>query len=557
MGRNVTARNILIGALIFLVLSIVIAVISLYPVSTGQNEPIVRINDSFNLSPNEVHRQGVGSFHGGENLTIQIECPTAFAKNVSIVTYNGAQYNTTTNANVNYTFTVGADYYEIVFSNVTEAGRVSVKAIVVQPQVTLPFSSLTMPAKILFLGSISTLLIVTLKFAFAKKSEYSQNKPCLPVLSKRHQRILLSLVLLSLLLWCTFIALNNNSLATFENWYTDHARHDYVSSLFLKDGLTIFSQPLGLLASQDSSSYKFVTWPEMPHLYPMGSILVFLPFGVLLQNGADPSLVYKIQIALFLLVASVCLFFFLNVFLKKNLHVSWKLVGIYIIYVALITYAADGMFDSFAFLFALLGITMLLIERYDAFFLLIGISVFFKYQTAIFLMPLLIFGTLKLFEKLKFPNLLRNKMVIAGTVFLLISAFTAYLSAPYLIQTKPELVMNGINAFSANAQIPWLVQTSGVLLTIGATIAYALYMLKRNPLLSMSALFLLVPSFLLPFFQNWYIPFIFVYVLIPQQRKELEVTLIWLIFLIAILSFGATAFNPLHIIENIRLTLKI
>jgi hypothetical protein len=535
----------------------VLAVISLYPVSTGQNESIVRINDSFNLSPNEVHRQGVGSFHGGENLTIQVECPTAFFKNISVVTYNGAQYNTTTSANFDYTFTVGADYYEIVFSNVTEGGIVNVKAIVVQPQVTLPFSALTMPAKILFLGSVSTILIVTLKLAFANKGEYSQNKPCLPVLSKKHQRTLLSLVILSLVLWCTFIALNNNPLATFENWYTDHARHDYVSSLFLKDGLTIFNQPLGLLASQDSSFYKFVTWPEMPHLYPMGSIIVFLPFGVLLQNGLDPSLVYKLQIAIFLLVASVCLFFFLNVFLKKNLHIPWKLVGIYIIYVALITYAADGMFDSFAFLFALLGITMLLIGRYDTFFLLIGISVFFKYQTAIFLMPLLIFGTLKLFEKIKVPNLLRNKMVIAGTVFLLISAFTAYLSAPYLIQTKPELVMNGINAFSANAQIPWIVQTSGILLTIGATIAYALYMLKRNPLLSMSAFFLLVPSFMLPFFQNWYIPFIFVYVLIPQQRKELEVTLIWLIFLIAILSFGATAFNPLHIIENIRITLKI
>jgi hypothetical protein len=320
--------------------------------------------------------------------------------------------------------------------------------------------------------------------------------------------------------------------------------------------MDVFSQPLDKLASQDTSPFMFVTWPEMPHLYPLGSILLFMPFGVLLQQGVDPVLVYKLEIALFLVVASLCLFLFLKVFLKKDLRVTWKLVGVYLIYVALIIYAADGMFDSVPFLLALMGITMLLADRYDYFLLLISVSVFFKYQTAIFLLPLIVYGFFKLVETKKWGTL-RNKAVWVGAVFLLISGFTAYLSAPYLIQTRPGLIMNGINAFSLNSQIPWILQSFAVLLTLTTTLIYSLYMLKRNPLLSMSALFLLVPSFMLPFFQNWYIPFIFVYILIPQERKELEATLLWLIFMIAVLSFGASAFNPLVIIDNFRLTFGI
>jgi hypothetical protein len=77
-------------------------------------------------------------------------------------------------------------------------------------------------------------------------------------------------------------------------------------------------------------------------------------------------------------------------------------------------------------------------------------------------------------------------------------------------------------------------------------------MLNKNSLLSLSALFLLLPSFMLPYFQNWYIPFIFVYALIPQQKKELDVTMVWLIFMIFMLSFGAISFNPLQILNGLE-----
>jgi hypothetical protein len=195
---------------------------------------------------------------------------------------------------------------------------------------------------------------------------------------------------------------------------------------------------------------------------------------------------------------------------------------------------------------------MFMTERYDYFFLLVAVSVFFKYQAGIFLLPLIIVGLIKLFQTNKLNSLLRNKAVIAGAIFGFASIFTAYLSTPYFLATDPQLIMNGINAFSSNTQITWTLQSFSVLLTLAVTIAYAVYMLNKNSLLFLSALFLLLPSFMLPYFQNWYLPFIFIYALIPQQKKELEVTMLWLIFMIFMLSFGSISFNPLQILNGLE-----
>jgi len=46
------------------------------------------------------------------------------------------------------------------------------------------------------------------------------------------------------------------------------------------------------------------------------------------------------------------------------------------------------------------------------------------------------------------------------------------------------------------------------------------------------------------------LPFFFVYALIPQQKREREVTMLWLIFMMAVLSFGGVSFNPLHVLDG-------
>ncbi len=551
-------KIVLFAAIVVLVLSLILAIISLFPVYTGEQQTNLLIDNIFTLSPNETYRQGLGSFHGEEKLSVLVQSPTALAKNFSIVTYNGSHFNVSSNSDVAYSFIAGADYYDAVFcSESPVAGTIHFQAYVQQSKSIFPYGWLTQPAKIMFLVSLVAVMLVMLKIVFSNFSKFKPNKPTLPSISNKTWRYIVILIVLSIGIWFLILAFSSSPLATFENWYTDHARHSYVSSLFLKDGFLVFNQPLNKLANPDNSIYKFVTWPEMPHLYPLGSIFLFLPFGALLQHGMDPSLIYKIEIALFLVFAHICLYFFLKSFLKKDLMGLLKAVGVYIIYVSLVIYAADGMFDSVAFIFSLFALSMFLSERYDYFFLLVTVSIFFKYQAGIFLFPLIIVGLIKLFQKNKLGSLLRNKAVVLGTALGVISVFTAYLSAPYLLTTGSHLIMNGINAFSPNTQIAWTLQSFSILLTLAVTLVYAFYMLNKNSLLSLSAFFLLLPSFMLPYFQNWYLPFVFVYVLVPQRKKELEVTMIWLIFMIFVLSFGGVSFNPLQIFGALKTLLRI
>jgi hypothetical protein len=551
-GRS---KVVLLVAVVFLVLGIVLSVASMFSVTTGRNQKTTVIDYSFRLSQNEVYRQGIGAFKAGEGVSVTVDCPTVFLKNFSIENSNTTLYSTQTDKNFTHSFITGPNYDEVVFySNESNASWIHLQVTLEKPQVLYPLSWLNTPAKTIFILSAVSALLIILKLSYPKLAEKKESPSYLPTVNKTFRKRLLTLLVLSLVLWLIILAANSNPLAAFNNWYTDHVRDSYVSSLFLKDGFTVFSQPLGTLASQDHSHYMFVTWPDMPHLYPLGSILVFLPFGTLLQRGFDPVLVYKLEIALFLVVAHICLYFFLSDYLKKNMHLFWKIVGLYIIYVSLVLYAAGGMFDSIAFIFALFGVMMFLSERYDLFFLSMGVSVFFKYQTIIFLLPLLVVGLLKFMKKTNFGAFIRNKAVILGTVFLGISGFTAYLSASYLMQTRQELVMNTINAFSPHSQISWTYQAVLVLLTLAVTLIYAGYMLNKNSLLSLSAVFLLVPSFMLPYFQYWYIPYIFVYALIPQRKKDLEVTVLYLTFMIVMLCFSG---NPLQFLSNFQVISKM
>jgi hypothetical protein len=543
------------AALVLIVLGVVFGVASIYPVTTTQTQTSIIIDDTFHLSPGEIHRQTIGAFEGNENLTLTATGSDVFTKEFSLSTYNGSSYTQTTSQNITYRFQPKATYYEAVFAT-NQSGTVHFQAIVERPQLLYPYAALSTAGKALFVGGLALAALAFLRGGLSRLICSSGNNPVLPSVDGVGRRRLLVLVVVSLAFWFLAVAVllptfAPNSLGTLENWYTDHARHSYVSSLFLKDGFSVFGHPLGTLASQDCSVYKFVTWPDMPHLYPLGSIFLFLPFAVLLQGGVLPLLVFQLEIALFLLAAHVCLYFFLKHYLKEPMCPALKWVGAAIIYVALVLYAADGMFDSVAFLFSLLAVIMFMRGRLDRFYLFIAVSIFFKYQMAIFLFPLIVVGILMLLKNNRLGRLLRNWAVVLGTVLLLVCCVTAYMSASYIADTRPEMIMNGINAFSHRPEIPWLTQASAVLFTLAATVTYALYMLNRNRLLSLSALFLLLPSFFLSFFQNWYIPFVFVNILFVQSRKEGSATMLWLCVLIGVLYLGGLTFNFEQILGNI------
>jgi hypothetical protein len=556
--RLVVAKVFLFGTVLLLVLSVVISVMSLFPITSNVKETRIIIDDSFRLTPLEIRRHGLGSFHGGENVSISIRGEANWPINFSIVTYGGTRYSTVSTAKIEYSFTAGADYYEAVFfGDSKNANEIHFEVSVQKPKVSFPFSGLNTPAKVMFFFSLGSILLLFLKFAFNESSVIKTNAHRIPLLSQKSRQRLLIMLLLSFAFWFFLLAVNSNPLATFENWYTDHARHPYSSSLFTKVGFSIFDTPLGKLASNDSSFYKFVTWPDMPHLYPLGSIFLFLPFGFLLENGFDQLFVFKMEIALFLLVSHICLYYFLKHFLKQQMNLPLKVLGIYILYIALVVYSANGMFDSIAFLFSIIALTMYLEGRYDYVILFVAVSMTLKYQAGTFLFPLIIMSLMKLFEQHGFSRIVKNKAVIVAAVLAVIDGFTAYLSAPFLMEARPELVMNGVNAFSPHSQAPWALQSFAVLLTLAVTLLFAIYLLHSNSLISLYAIFTLLPSFTMPYFQPWYLPFFFVWVLIPKQKREVEATMLWVIFMVTVLSFGWVSFNPLQILDNLRKLLRL
>ncbi|MCW4006693.1 MAG: hypothetical protein NWF04_08915 [Candidatus Bathyarchaeota archaeon] len=548
----------LICFLLLLCLGVALGVASIYPVSSAQLQTRTLIDDTFNLTALETYRQGLGSFHGNENLTLHVSKPDAFPVNFSLITYGGSQYSAVLNSSLDYSFCAGADYYEAVFtSGNTSFTTLHLQVLATNPATTYPLSWLGGFAKALFfVGLAATLTLLMLPYL--RKSTFPKTpRSLLPALDNKGRRRLQVFVVASLVFWLLLLAANSHPLATFEDWYTDSARHPYSANLFTKVGFSIFDTSLGGLSSMDDSYFKFVTWPEMPHLYPVGSVFLFLPFGALLENGASQALVFKLVMAVLLLFAHVCLYMFLKQFSRLDVEFVLKAVGVYLFYVVLVVYAANGMFEAVPLLFLLLGLGMFLQERYDVFLLLVAVAVTFKYQAGIFLFPLVFVGLVGLLHKNALSSILRSKVLWAAAGLIVVDLFTAYLSAHFLLSARPELVLNGVNAFSPHAQIPWMLQAFAVLLFLAATTATALYLSNQNRLASLLVLFSLVPSLTMPYFQSWYLCFFFVYPLLPMQKRALQATLLWVAFAVVVLAFGGVAFNPLYLLDNIRHVLNL
>ncbi|MCW4018707.1 MAG: hypothetical protein NWF00_08555 [Candidatus Bathyarchaeota archaeon] len=542
------------GSIALVVLSISLAVFSFYPVAESGKQTSLIIDDTFKLASNETYSHGLGSFHGDENLTLVVSQAGSCPINFTILTYGGQRYSNFTAANITYTFPVGADYYEASFqSNSTADTEVHFQVFAQKPLASYPFSWLGVYAKAMFFVGWAVLMLVILKPMINNHApSASKFSSAQRLLKGKNLRWLKIAVVVSFIFWFTLLALNTYPLATFENWYTDSARHPYTSVLFMKVGFSVFDTPLGALSNVDCSLYRFVTWPEMPNLYPIGSVLLYLPFGALLEAGISQALVFKMEIALLLAVAHVCLYLFLKRFLKQDLHVGLKALAIYLFYVVLVVYAANGQSDSVAFLFSIIAVFFFVEQRYDLFLLFGAISSTLKYQAGIFLVPFILVSLLRLFQNHSPKDVLKNKAVLAAAGLAALDLFTAYLSAPSLVNARPELVMNVANAFSPHAQIPWILQVIAVVVVLGLTLTCAVYVLNRTRIVSLFAVFALLPMFSMPYFQPWYLLFFFVYTLIPQSKLSMQATVSWIVLVMLILSFGGLAYNPVAILDNVR-----
>src|SRR3989304_1119970 len=164
MKQFAASKVFLFGAMLLLISSVVIAVVSLYPMPTNDKESRVLIDDTFRLTPLETRREGLGSFRGGENISISVRKTPSWAVNFSVASYNGTRFYNVSTSDIEYSFTAGVDYYDAVFftrSNATN--EVHFEVFVLEPKVLFPFSWLGAPAKFLFFLSIGSALLLLLK----------------------------------------------------------------------------------------------------------------------------------------------------------------------------------------------------------------------------------------------------------------------------------------------------------------------------------------------------------------------------------------------------------
>jgi hypothetical protein len=112
--------------------------------------------------------------------------------------------------------------------------------------------------------------------------------------------------------------------------------------------------------------------------------------------------------------------------------------------------------------------------------------------------------------------------------------------------------MNGVNAFSPHGQISWELQAFIVLLFVGITLFVSVRLMNKSRLVSLFAVFSLLPCLTMPYFQPWYMPLFFVYLLIPQNKHSLQITIVWIVFVAIVLSFGGLSYNPLFILDRVR-----
>lgn len=555
MKHSLTGKQLLlVGSLLLVILGVCLSVVSFFPNQNPEKQANVIIDDTFQLSPNETYREGLGSFHGDENITLYVTQKGTGTINFTLLTYGGTRYSNVSAASITHSFPAGADYYEVEFqANAATNTQVHFQVFVAEHSVAYPFSWLSTPAKVMFYAGWVALIVVILVPLVNRRIQAPKTLPsATSILKGKNLRWLQTAIMLSLVFWFLLLAVNVHPMGTFENWYTDSARHPYTSILFTKTGFSVFNTPLGTLSSADNSFYKFVTWPEMPNLYPIGSVLLYLPFGAMLEGGVSQTLVFKLEIALLLVTSHVCLYLFLKRFWRQDLHFGLKALAVYLFYIVLVVYAANGQSDSVAFLFSIFAVFFFLQERYDMFLLLGAVASTFKYQAGIFLAPFILVSLIKLFQNNPPEAVFKSKTFLAAAGLAAVDLFTAFLSAPFLVEARPELIMNVANAFSPHAQIPWVLQAFAVFLTLAVTLTCTLYVLNRTRLVALFAAFSLLPIFSMPYFQPWYLLFLFVYLLVPQSKLSLQATTSWLILIALVLAFGGLAFNPLALVDNVR-----
>ncbi len=94
-----------------LLLSVVLSVMSLFPMDNAVEEHRVIIEDSFRLTAAETRRHNLGSFRVGENISIVLLGKTNQTINSSVIAYGEKGHSGVSRGTVEFFFIAEPNYY--------------------------------------------------------------------------------------------------------------------------------------------------------------------------------------------------------------------------------------------------------------------------------------------------------------------------------------------------------------------------------------------------------------------------------------------------------------
>jgi len=342
--------------------------------------------------------------------------------------------------------------------------------------------------------------------------------------------VLEMMLIISLVTWISVLYFNPYYFADLENRYTDHMRHEYVSWLFLHVGFKVFSTPLKELSSQAPSLHPHLVWQMHPHIYPLGSILYFMPFGILSNLGIiSDVIVHKLMVLSFLAGAHLALYYFIMELKKRGFGVFLVASVSSLFYRHMVFWALNGFYDVMAILLIILSIKYWR-KGSSLKSLVVLTASFFLHYRSIFYLPLWIV----LFAKILFQHkndlwnqLTRfSKLSLSFMWFLIVALldlYTAYLS--FLNRTweiPAEWKTSIINVYSGKPDAQML------LLALSAIVF--LILVKRKSYITGSTMLLCLAYMLFtPNWMHWHHLFFFPTMLIPSNKISVEAAAFWLV----------------------------
>jgi hypothetical protein len=136
--------------------------------------------------------------------------------------------------------------------------------------------------------------------------------------------------------------------------YTDHMRHAYAAWALLNIGPEVFTTPIGQW--EFGASHPFDMWTTLPHLYPIGSLILFLPFGIVINLELVPELLVNMAMIMLFGIGGVVGSWLLYQTLSESYEPVLLTVVMLMVAPSYVFWGLNGFFDTIAVVLALYGV---------------------------------------------------------------------------------------------------------------------------------------------------------------------------------------------------------